>query len=87
MSDTAPVFLVDAVPSGPHAVLGGPEGHHAAAVRRLQPGEELVIADGRGTAARCVVETVQGKESLALRVEHSWTEPPPQPRIRVLLSG
>lgn len=62
-------------------MLDGPEGRHAAAVRRLQPGEELVIADGRGAAALCVVETVQGKESLALRVERSWTEVQPQPRI------
>lgn len=81
MSDTAPVFLVDAVPSGTTAVLDGPEGRHAAAVRRLQPGEELVIADGRGAAAACVVETVQGKESLLLRVDRRWTEPQPQPRI------
>jgi 16S rRNA (uracil1498-N3)-methyltransferase len=81
LSDTAPVFLVENVPSGAHVVLDGPEGRHAAAVRRLQPGEELVIADGRGAAALCVVETVQGEESLALRVERSWTEAQPQPRI------
>lgn len=81
MSDTAPVFLVDTVPSSANVVLDGPEGRHAAAVRRLQPGEELVISDGRGTAALCTVETVQGKESLALRIERSWTEPQPQPRI------
>ncbi|MFL6118657.1 16S rRNA (uracil(1498)-N(3))-methyltransferase [Actinophytocola sp.] len=81
MSDTAPVFLVDTVPSGTHVVLDGPEGRHAAAVRRLQPDEELVIADGRGAAALCVVETVQSKESLALRVVRSWTEPQPRPRI------
>jgi 16S rRNA (uracil1498-N3)-methyltransferase len=81
LSDTAPVFLVDAIPSGTTAVLDGPEGRHAAAVRRLQPGEDLVIADGRGEAATCIVETVQGKESLALRVVRRWTEPQPQPRI------
>lgn len=81
MSDTAPVFLVDAVPSGTTAVLDGPEGRHAATVRRLQPDEELVLSDGRGTSALCVVETVKGKESLALRVVRSWTEPQPQPRI------
>jgi 16S rRNA (uracil1498-N3)-methyltransferase len=84
LSDTAPVFLVENVPSGAHVVLDGPEGRHAAAVRRLQPGEELVIADGRGAAALCVVETVQGKESLALRVERSWTEP--QPQLRIVLA-
>jgi 16S rRNA (uracil1498-N3)-methyltransferase len=81
LSDTAPVFLVDAVPSGANAVLDGPEGRHAAAVRRLSPGEELVLSDGRGASALCVVETVQGKESLALRVVRGWTEPQPQPRI------
>lgn len=81
MSDTAPVFLVEVVPSGTTTVLDGPEGRHAAAVRRLQPGEELVIADGQGEAAACVVETVQGKESLTLRITRRWTEPQPQPRI------
>ena len=81
MSDTAPVFLVDAVPSNATMVLDGTEGRHAAAVRRLQPGEELTIADGNGNAASCVVETVQGKESLALRLVRRWAEPQPQPRI------
>jgi 16S rRNA (uracil1498-N3)-methyltransferase len=81
LSDTAPVFLVDSVPPGTSAVLDGPEGRHAAAVRRLAPGEELVIADGRGEAAACVVETVQGKESLDLRIERRWSEPEPAPRI------
>jgi 16S rRNA (uracil1498-N3)-methyltransferase len=81
LSDTAPVFLVDTLPTGDLTVLDGQEGRHAAAVRRLQPGEELVLADGRGSAAACVVETVQGKESLTLRVARRWTEPQPQPRI------
>jgi len=81
LSDTAPVFLVDVVPSGTTTVLDGQEGRHAAAVRRLQPGEELVIADGHGEAAACVVETVQGKESLTLRIVRRWTEPQQQPRI------
>lgn len=81
MSDTAPVFLVDVIPAGGTTVLDGPEGRHAAAVRRLQVGEELVIADGNGIAAACVVETVQGKESLTLRIVRQWVEPQPQPRI------
>lgn len=81
MSDTAPVFLVDALPSGDHTVLDGPEGRHAAAVRRLAPGEELVIADGRGAGAHCVVESVQTKDSLGLRITRRWQDPQPQPRI------
>ena len=31
---TAPLFLVDALPSGDIAVLDGPEGRHAATVKR-----------------------------------------------------
>lgn len=81
MSDTAPVFLVDSVPSGTTAVLDGPEGRHAAAVRRMRAGEELVLSDGRGASALCIVETVQGKESLEVRVVRGWTEPQPQPRV------
>ncbi len=81
MSDTTPVFLVPSVPAGETVVLDGPEGHHAATVRRLGPGAELVIADGRGTAAACVVETVGGKDTLTLRVGRRWHEPQPQPRI------
>lgn len=90
MSDTAPVFLVPTVPLDGVAVLDGPEGHHAATVRRLGPGAELVIADGRGTSAACVVETVgdkgAGKDSLTVRVGRSWHETEPQPRI-VLAQG
>jgi 16S rRNA (uracil1498-N3)-methyltransferase len=85
VSDTTPVFLVPSVPAGGTTVLDGPEGHHAATVRRLGPGAELVIADGRGTAAACIVETVgdkgTGKDTLTLRVGRRWHEPEPQPRI------
>lgn len=69
------------VPSDGVAVLDGPEGHHAATVRRLGPGAELVIADGRGTAAACVVSSVEGKDTVTLRVDRRWHEPEPAPRI------
>lgn len=81
MSDTAPVFLVDELPAGDRAVLDGPEGRHAAAVRRLGPGASLVISDGRGAAAHCVVESTLGRDSLELRVDRRWQEPQLQPRI------
>ena len=48
---TPPVFLVDTLPSGGETVLDGAEGHHAAAVRRLRPGEPLALSDG-GLAPR-----------------------------------
>jgi 16S rRNA (uracil1498-N3)-methyltransferase len=77
---TLPVFLVDALPSGDSAVLDGPEGRHAATVRRLRAGEELVLSDGSGDQVRCVIEEVS-KDALRLTVVHRWTEPVPSPRV------
>lgn len=75
-----PVFLVDDVPAGADTVLAGPEGRHAATVRRLRPGESLLLSDGRGGLARCTVRDV-AKDSVALTVDHRWTEPAAQPRV------
>ncbi|HET9143831.1 16S rRNA (uracil(1498)-N(3))-methyltransferase [Actinophytocola sp.] len=80
---TTPVFLVDALPAGEHAVLDGPEGRHAATVRRLRPGEELVLCDGRGSLAHCVIESADRRDALDLRLLRRWVEPPPQPRLVV----
>lgn len=79
---TAPVFLVNSLPAGERAVLDGPEGHHAATVRRLRAGEELMLCDGKGSVAACVVESV-GRDSLELRLEKRWVEPQAQPRLVV----
>jgi 16S rRNA (uracil1498-N3)-methyltransferase len=76
-----PVFLVDELPPADHGVLDGPEGRHAAAVRRLRTGAELVITDGRGSAADCVVDAVTGKDALELRVVRRWRQPAPAPRV------
>lgn len=81
MSDTAPVFLVPALPEAETFVLDGPEGRHAAAVRRLGPGSALVVTDGAGGSAACVVESLVGKDSLALRISRRWHEPAPSVRI------
>ena len=43
-----PLFLVDTLPGGGAYQLDGPEGHHAATVQRLRPGESLLLGDGRG---------------------------------------
>ncbi|MFC0547576.1 16S rRNA (uracil(1498)-N(3))-methyltransferase [Kutzneria chonburiensis] len=79
---TLPVFLVDSLPTGDDGVLDGPEGHHAASVRRLRVGEELVLADGRGGRVRCGIEAVE-KDSLRLKtLERTYIEPP-RPRVVV----
>ncbi|XVV05440.1 16S rRNA (uracil(1498)-N(3))-methyltransferase [Actinosynnema sp. CA-248983] len=79
---TLPVFLVTALPSGSEAVLDGPEGRHAATVRRLRAGEELVLSDGSGAQVRCVV-TEALKDSLRLSVVERWVVPEPSPRVVV----
>ncbi|WP_018683133.1 16S rRNA (uracil(1498)-N(3))-methyltransferase [Actinokineospora enzanensis] len=80
---TLALFLVDALPAGDTHVLDGPEGRHAAAVRRLRVGEELLIADGRGGTARCAV-TAAARDSLELDVLERWTEPAPELRVVVV---
>ncbi|EWM12959.1 16S rRNA (uracil(1498)-N(3))-methyltransferase [Kutzneria sp. 744] len=79
---TLPVFLVDGLPTGDAGVLDGPEGHHAASVRRLRVGEELVLADGRGGRVRCGIEAVE-KDSLRLAVLERTHIEQPQPRVVV----
>jgi 16S rRNA (uracil1498-N3)-methyltransferase len=78
-----PVFLVPpgALTAGVMA-LTGPEGHHAAAVRRLRPGERADVSDGAGTLAEGVVTGV-GKDSVTLDIHAVHTVPPPQPRLAV----
>ena len=77
---TAPLFLVDALPTGDTAVLDGPEGRHAATVKRLRAGEGLVLADGRGGLAHAVVTAVE-KDALRLDVVDRHTLAPAKPRV------
>ncbi|MEV7037918.1 16S rRNA (uracil(1498)-N(3))-methyltransferase [Amycolatopsis sp. NPDC051061] len=80
---TLPVFLASSVPPSGRAVLDGEEARHAVTVRRLRTGERLLLSDGAGTMARCVVDAVQpGRDpALTLSVEESWTEEPPALRV------
>ncbi|MFF9338277.1 MULTISPECIES: 16S rRNA (uracil(1498)-N(3))-methyltransferase [unclassified Streptomyces] len=81
---TAPVFVVDAVPGAGTFVLEGPEGRHAVSVKRLQAGEELVLTDGRGRWAPCVVRDTEGKDRLTVEVTEVHEEPGEEPRITVV---
>ncbi|MEU1077548.1 MULTISPECIES: 16S rRNA (uracil(1498)-N(3))-methyltransferase [unclassified Streptomyces] len=84
---TAPVFVVERFPaSGPGGryVLDGPEGRHAVSVKRLEPGEDVVLTDGRGTWADCVVLATEGKDRLVVQLDSLRDEPQPQPRITVV---
>ncbi|XVQ88415.1 16S rRNA (uracil(1498)-N(3))-methyltransferase [Microbispora siamensis] len=81
---TVPVFLSDAAGQAADTiVLDGPEGRHAAAVRRLRPGERIDLTDGAGRVAECTV-TAAGKDSLTAEVLRRFEVPPPRPRLVVV---
>ncbi|WP_405493038.1 16S rRNA (uracil(1498)-N(3))-methyltransferase [Streptomyces sp. NBC_00096] len=81
---TAPVFVVEEVPAGPEFVLAGPEGRHAVSVKRLAPGEAVVLTDGRGGWAEAVVKAAEGKDRLVVSVSGVFREPEPAVRITVV---
>jgi 16S rRNA (uracil1498-N3)-methyltransferase len=79
-----PVFLADhAELQGDVILLSGAEGRHAAAVRRLQPGERADVGDGAGLIAECVV-TAQSGRGLELAVRARREVPRPDPLITVV---
>ena len=83
---TLPVFLADAVTGvapGSALVLDGDEGRHAATVKRIRVGEQIVLTDGVGTSATCTV-TDAGRASLTLRVESTVYAARPDPLITVV---
>lgn len=76
------LFLVDAVPEAGEVVVDGPEGHHAAAVRRVRAGEVVLVGDGDGTLTRAEVTAV-GKGSVTARVIERRVVVPAAPRVTV----
>lgn len=67
---TDPLFLVelaDPLPGvGDEVEVGGPEGRHAAVVKRIRPGERVLLADGAG---RGIAGEVLSADKQGLRVE------------------
>ncbi|MGW3724750.1 16S rRNA (uracil(1498)-N(3))-methyltransferase [Streptomyces sp. F001] len=82
---TAPVFVVERLDdNGPEFVLDGPEGRHAVSVKRLRPGEDVVLTDGRGRWAEGVVKAAEGKDRLVVQLHGVREEPEESPRITVV---
>lgn len=79
---TAPLFYVEDV-AGSVLRIDGPEGHHAAVVRRLQVGERADVGDGRGSVAECVVAAVE-RAVVVLDVVGRRSAPVPGPRLVVV---
>ncbi|QCD55819.1 16S rRNA (uracil(1498)-N(3))-methyltransferase [Streptomyces hawaiiensis] len=83
---TAPVFVVEHFDAGGGGryVLDGPEGRHAVSVKRLRAGEDVVLTDGSGRWADCVVLDTEGKDRLILQLESVHEEPAEQPWVTVV---
>lgn len=80
---TDPLFLLPAqLLDDRTVVLSGREGHHAADVRRLRPGERVDVSDGAGRRLGCRVVSVARGE-VRLDVVSRTIEPPPEPRVEV----
>ena len=82
---TLPLFLVDPAEltgarEGSALVLEGAEGRHAATVRRIGAGEQVLLADGAGSKVTCEVVGA-GNAQLELRVVEVDLEPEPDPRF------
>ena len=73
-----PYFLSDDPTSG---ILTGPEAKHAN-VKRIQPGERIMLTDGRGTQAEVVVERV-GDRVEGVVEKQTFVERP-TPRVTVV---
>lgn len=84
---TRPLFLgelADPLPQpGSEVTLGGDEGRHAAVVRRIAPGEEILLADGQGRAVVGEV-TAADRSGLRLRVLEQVTVESSGPRITLV---
>ncbi|MEU6675956.1 16S rRNA (uracil(1498)-N(3))-methyltransferase [Streptomyces sp. NPDC046925] len=86
---TAPVFVVESFQNAGAGgdgqyVLDGPEGRHAVSVKRLHAGEDVVLTDGAGRWADCVVTGTEGKDRLLVRMDSVREEAPQEPRITVV---
>ncbi|WP_327113905.1 16S rRNA (uracil(1498)-N(3))-methyltransferase [Nocardia sp. NBC_01730] len=80
----ATVFYLDEVPEpGAVAVLDGPEGRHAATVRRIRVGEPITLSDGRGVLAESEVVAAQ-RDRLELTVHNRMVAAPAAPRVTVV---
>lgn len=78
-----PVFLADSL-AGERLTLTGGEGRHAVTVKRIQPGERVLLIDGSGDAATVAVTEVSGKDTLVGDVIERHPHQPPRPYVVVV---
>jgi 16S rRNA (uracil1498-N3)-methyltransferase len=77
-----PVYLCPSL-TGDVVLLDGPEGRHAATVKRTRVGEVVDLVDGAGT--RCTGSvTAVSKDTITVAVSSRTTEPAPSPRLTLV---
>ena len=74
------MFLVDTVPASGEVLLDGDEGRHAASVRRVRPGEIVLVGDGAGCRARVRITGV-ARASVTAEVLTVRRDDPPGLRV------
>jgi 16S rRNA (uracil1498-N3)-methyltransferase len=77
---TAPLFLLDPIPMSGTVTLDGAEGRHAATVKRLRPGEGVLLSDGAGVLAHAVVDST-GRDTVVLTIIAREAHAAPAPRV------
>lgn len=85
---TPPLFLVPDIRPG-RLTVSGEEGHHAAAVRRVRPGERVDLTDGLGMLARAEVLLAE-RSTITVDVLELTAQPQARPMLTVaqaLLKG
>lgn len=75
-------YFVDQLPQAGHHVLRGEVAHHLATVLRCRPGDQFVLADGRGGSALATVTGGKGRE-LVIEVAAAHRSPSPRHCLHV----
>ncbi len=80
-----PVFISDTDATvGENTTISGPEGRHAVTVKRILPGEKIMLIDGRGTSRTCLVTATSGKDRMEVVVESVEEIPTPDPVVTIV---
>ncbi len=64
--------------------LSGPEGRHAVTVKRIQPGEQVLLVDGHGTHATVTVTATRGRDELTGEVDEVGVDMQPRPAVTIV---
>ncbi len=70
--------------AGDVLVIDGAEGRHAATVRRIAVGEQVLVGDGSGDVVHGVVTAVEGKDHVEVTVHGFTRHVTPSPRLTVV---